>query len=196
MRRGIWRTLLCGVLSSLFATPSLASGVCRTQGQQTAMPLAIQDPSVGAPLLVHLALWTQIVVSKGLARDLKSMRNWCERVRFDTSGGTYLLRGDDDAGALARVAIPENRRAPIAYVTPIPDFEKAMAPGHTGPAPIAGYALMTALDEGQTAWRIYDAIPSDEVLARDIADVLADRIRPAMRMRGKQVQIFVPRGGG
>lgn len=190
---GRWRALVFVALCGLLSKPSLAvAAACATSGQPAAT-ITLDDPKLGGTMLANLAIWTELMAQKGLAHDLDAQGSRCERVRIKTQNGAYVLRGDDgDAGGLARVAVPEQAGAPLVYLTPVPDFSAAMTPGHTGPAPIQGYALMTTTAEAQTAWRLYDKIPVDGALASDIADALAGRIRPLMRVRGDNVEIIVP----
>jgi hypothetical protein len=176
----------------LLGAPVGASAApCATQAQPNATTVSLQDPTLAGTLVMQLGLWIEMLDQRGETRDLHSHDAACERVRFKARGASYVLRGDDDLGALVRVAITDDARMPLAYLTPIPDMLKGMAaPGK--PAPISGYALMTLQGEVHTAWRIYDAIPHDTVLVKDLSQAVNGRLRPLLRVHGTQVQVFVP----
>lgn len=133
------------------------------------------------------------MVSKGFAPDPKEPLVQCERARFDTRRGAYLLQGDKDGGSLPRIATPDRRGGVIAYLTPVPDFKTAMTEGRDVTEARLGYALQTTDGKIHTTWRIYDGVPSDSVLATDMAGALDGRLRPLMQVQGRQVRIIVPK---
>jgi len=57
---------------------------------------------------------------------------------------------------------------------------------------ILGYALLTAEGGRHTAWRVYSAVPPDDVLVADIRLALAGQTRPAMYWQNGKVQIVTP----
>lgn len=193
MMRAMRRTALICAVAATLATPAPAASACPTQGDPQAAALAMEDPAVAARLLAPLSLWTKLTVSKGLDAGLEAQAKACERARFETASGVYVLRGDEDASALPRVATPARGRGVVAYLTPIPDLHAAMTAGRRGPAPALGYALLTKSGEAYTAWRIYNGLPEDRLLVADITDVIAGRIAARLRVSGDQVQIMVPK---
>jgi hypothetical protein len=194
VKPGLRRTVLAWALAAAgAAAPGVGAAACATPGDPRAAAVALDDPKVAASLLVQLGVWTRIMVSKDLAGELRQRTRGCERVRFATARGAYTLRGEDEAGGLPRVATPETKGGPMGYLTVVPDLQTAMTPGHAGAAPALGYALQTRDGDTHTTWRIYTAIPTDDVLARDVAAALAGELRPALRVRGDQVQIIVPK---
>jgi hypothetical protein len=103
-----------------------------------------------------------------------------------------VLRGDDNLAALARVALPASKKDPIGYLTTAPDLFIAMSPGHQGPAPVLGYALVTVEDGAHLTWRVYDKPPVDSVLLADFAQALSGQAKPLMRWRDGKIEIFTP----
>lgn len=189
--QGLLLMATCGLL--IVASPSLASAEpCKAPGDTTAATIALDDPDTGSKVLVQLAIWIQVVESKGGRADLLKSDTRCDRRTFKASGRTYTLRGDDDAGAFVRVADSGKTRAPLVYVTPVPDFATALASKKSGPAPNLGFALVTFDKDVHTVWRAYTAIPGDDALQQDMEAALTGGFRPLMRVKGRQVQIIVP----
>ncbi|MDO8409788.1 MAG: hypothetical protein Q7S93_06980 [Phenylobacterium sp.] len=188
---------LLGPLVVLFMSAgaqSASAAACLTQGDPRAAPIATDDAAISAPIMVHLSLWLTMMADRDFEAQMAKVAAGCDRVGFKAGRRDYTLSGENSDQALPRVATTPTARAPIAYLTPVTDFTTAMTPGHSGPAPISGYALLTALSGEHTAWRIYDHVPPDETLARDMADALAQKIRPLMRWRDGKVEIIVPGG--
>ena len=170
----------CGVL--IVASPSLASAEpCKTPGDTMAATITLDEPEAGSKVLVQLAIWIQLVESKGGRADLLRSDTRCERGAFKASGRTYTLRGDDDAGAFVRVADSGKKRASLAYITPVPDFATALASKTSGPAPNLGFALVTFDKDIHTVWRAYTAIPGDDALQRDMGAALDGGFRSGAR---------------
>ncbi|MDP3494404.1 MAG: hypothetical protein Q8R82_14935, partial [Hyphomonadaceae bacterium] len=74
-------------------------------------------------------------------------------------------------------------------LTVIPDFAANLR-GH--PSAVDGYALMTFGPKGDhVAWRVYDAIPADAVLAKDMADALEGRLGRLMSWRDGKANVNI-----
>lgn len=181
--------LLTACLAIGLASPALAAPC--VEGAAEANTLDMRDMEKGAPILVALSLWTGVLVKQDLGSQLKRAAKGCERGAFEVEGKAYALRGDSNEATLARVAMPASKKDPMGYLTPAPDLVAALTPGHKGPAPILGYALVTVAGDVHTTWRIYDKIPIDAVLQADFAEALSGKAKPLMRWRGGKIEIIV-----
>lgn len=190
------RFFLLATSAALLALPQVAlAEPCVTSGDPKAGTISTTDPEVGAPLLVQLALWLGFLAERDLPGQLASAATTCERSGFRANRLDYTLRGENGDDAILRIATSQARGATTAYLTPVVDLMAVLQPGHAGPAPIRGYALVTTQKDEHTAWRIYDRIPADEVLAKAMGQTLAREIRPLIRIKGKTVSIIVPESG-
>lgn len=189
MRRLV-SVMLAAVLSGSVAS-KVEAAACTTSGDPAAIVLPIDEPGVGAPLLVNLGVWLGVVSKRGLNAKLSQMREGCERLRFEARGSVWVLRGESGETEIQRLAAPVSKGRVMAYVMAVPDIAAAISQNPPAPAPISGYALMTADGGRHTAWRVYDRAPADEVLGRDMAEALAGRMSPRMHWRDGKAEIVV-----
>lgn len=171
------------------ASPALAASC--VEGAADAKSVALTDPA-GPSILAGQSLWTGLLIKQNLPEQLKRAAKGCERGTFQAGPRTYTLRGDSNEAIVARVAAPASRKDPIGYLTPVPDLAAAMAPGHAGPPPIRGFALVVLDGDVHTTWRLYDKIPTDAMLLTDFAQALSGQASPLMRWKGGKVEIIMP----
>jgi hypothetical protein len=173
------------------AAPALAAS-CTTAGTASAKAIPMGDPKASGELLANTGLWLVLAKEKSFAPELARLKDSCERTRFGTSRGTYVLRGDNGDYAILRLAAPETKGAPELSIVPIVNLTAALKAGAKGPAPIAAYGLVSAVKDVHTVWRLYDAVPDDALLTADMTAAVAETIRPLLVIEGKNIRIIVP----
>lgn len=183
MRFGGGLAAMAVLAMGVAAAGSAAAAPCATEGSASAATMPAHDPAQGMKLLVPLSVG--LVGAKDFAQSLEGQRQACERMKFSVVGYGYALRGDGNGGMLPRVAMPTKKKGIVAYLTPV------AAPGQAGPL---GYALMTYEGDTHTAYAVYDAIPTDKVLAAHVKTVLTGQVRALMQVKGDKVTMYVDGG--
>lgn len=115
--------------------------------------------------------------------DLARPEITCTRVEFTAGGERYVLTGENTE-LFPRRAVPATPGRPGRFLVPIRDLSKAVAAGlgvQMKYTPGASYALLRLTDEVATAVRVYKKIPTDDVLAADMAMILETGGQPFAR---------------
>lgn len=184
------RSVTFGFFTALtvWASPALAAK-CMTEGDASAAVIDTTKPDTMAGVVVDLSVYLMALQNRQFNRDLiAAAESGCQRVVFEALGTRFVLK-QENGQTPQRAAISVDPTQPLSYLIVVPDFAVSMG---GDPEAKHGYALMTFGPAGDhVAWRVYNAIPTDAVLSRDVADALEGRLRRIMSWKDGRVTIGV-----
>ncbi|CAN5210742.1 hypothetical protein BH11PSE2_BH11PSE2_07250 [soil metagenome] len=189
----MFRPLLLGAIAAACLTASAAAAApCSSAGDPAAKRLNNPPGDMAAQLMIGLSLG--VVLTNEKVEQAKAQAG-CERAVFTVGADQFALSGEN-TDATPRKAVSGRAGGPIMFLTPMGDLSEIVAAeAAKKPAPKTArtmFVLVLVDKDSASALRLYDQVPTDEVLIREIGAALRDP-RPFARLDkgGKGPQIFI-----
>ena len=183
MRIARLAVIAAAAAAAALATTALAAPApCQTAGEKSARPLRLDPTRDGVGYTTWAFALDPVLTPQVLA--LAKPEVTCLRGQFLAAGETYTLTGENTE-FFPRRAIPVAPGKAALFVAPVADLTKVVG-DRLGVSvryqPGASYVLIRLDEHSATAVRIYKKLPTDDVLLRDLTDVVETGGQPFAQM--------------
>lgn len=186
------RVLIAAAIGFWMAAPVSAECPDASYGTGAVRALDVAKNKADADVIISMSMMPKLMHIDYRAEA--SRKPACKLAEFEVGSSKYELRADDTAGGTRRVALPDQKGAPVAELIPVTNIMEAIEASKQGKtASVSGYMLATVSKNDFTGWRLYTGVPNQATLAADMVAALGGTMRPIFRNDGRsgKTDLFV-----